>query len=265
MASRGLTPPWPDLIVSCGRRAVPYALAARSASRGRILIAHVQDPRRKAAAFDLVVAMDHDRIRPGPRVIKVSTALHDLTPALLARAAEPWRQRFAALGDSLAGVIVGGDLKGRPFTRDDGGRLLDGLRLMREASGIGFAITPSRRTPRAVRELMHRAFDGDPRVFLWDLVGDNPYRAILGSADRLVVTGDSVSMISEAISTTAPVDVLDLGFPRHAGFLQTLIESGRVRRFSGDAPTSANPVPVNATNQAAAVLRRLLAARGVQA
>ena len=68
-------------------------------------------------------------------------------------------------------------------------------------------------------------------------------------------------MISEAISTRAPVDVMDLGFPRHAGFLQRLVDSGRVRRFTGDPDAPASAVPVNATDEAAAAVRALLQAR----
>jgi mitochondrial fission protein ELM1 len=106
---------------------------------------------------------------------------------------------------------------------------------------------------------LDRTYRDDPAVFLWDLEGANPYRAILGLADRLIVTGDSVSMISEAISTPRSVDVLDLGFPRHAGFLRGLVESGRVRRFTGDPDYPRAAPPVNATQEAAAMVRRRLA------
>ena len=72
-------------------------------------------------------------------------------------------------------------------------------------------------------------------------------------------------MISEAISTPTSVDVLDLGFARHAGFLQTLVDSGRVRRFDGDPGYPRDATPVNATEDAVRMVRRLLAGRSVQA
>ena len=260
----GFDPPWPDLIVSCGRRSVPYALEARRRGAVATTLVHVQDPRGAAPDFDLIVAMSHDRIVAGPGVIKVATALHDLTPAALDRAAAQWRNRLEAL-QPFAGVIVGGDLKGRPFTLGDARRLIDGLKALRGPTPVGprlgLAITPSRRTPVAVRALLTEAFAGDPKVFVWNLEGDNPYRAILALADRLVVTGDSVSMISEAISTTHAVDVLDLGFARHAAFLQTLADSGRVRRFTGDPNFAREAPPIDATNEAADAVRRLIQAR----
>ena len=256
---KSLIAPWPDLLVSCGRRSAGYAIAVRRASGGRTLIVHVQDPRWRADAFDLIVAMQHDSIRPAANVIKVATAVHDLTPEALAEAVDAWRERFARLSRPLTGIIVGGDLRGRPFTRADGERLIAALDRLR--AGGGLAITPSRRTPDAVRALLHAAYGEDPNVFLWDLTGDNPYRGILALADRLVVTSDSVSMVSEALSAPHPVEVFDLDFPRHRQFTQRLVDLGLVRRFTGDPSHPPTTGPVNATANAAAVVKALLQTR----
>jgi uncharacterized protein len=255
------SPPWPDIMVSCGRRSARWALAAKRASGGAILTVHVQDPRRDADAFDFVVAMDHDAIAPSARVMKVATALHDLTPAKLEAAAAAWRDRLAPLGRPLTGVAIGGALRGRAFTTEDGARLIAGLKRVKDGTGGAMAITPSRRTPEAVIGQLNAAFGGDPRVFLWDLTGDNPYRAILASADRLVVTSDSVSMVSEALASGRPVEVLDLGFARHVGFIQELVDLGLVRRFEGDPAPPATKGPVNATLEAAAAVKGLYEAR----
>ncbi|HEY7853155.1 MAG TPA: mitochondrial fission ELM1 family protein [Caulobacteraceae bacterium] len=256
-----LAPPWPDIIVSCGRRSARHALAVRRASGGRTLAVHVQDPRLRSTAFDLIIAMEHDAIRPGGKVIKVATALHDLTPQNLNQAAQTWADRLAPLGHPLVGVTIGGDLKGRPFSLDDGRRLLACLQRLKDGSGSALAITPSRRTPENVLALLADAFAGDPRVFLWDRTGENPYRGILALADRLVVTSDSVSMVSEALAAPHPVEVFDLGFARHVGFIQDLVDRGLVRRFEGDPSPPTAGGPVNATLEAAAAVRVLLQAR----
>ena len=261
LAEGAFAPPWPDLLITCGRRSVSLSMEVRAASAGRTLTVHIQDPRAPPGAFDLVVAMDHDRIAAGPGVIKVATALHDLTSKSLKVEADIWRPRLAPLGHPLVGVIIGGDLKGRPFTLGDARKLLAGLSRLRREAGASLAVTPSRRTPPAVRALLEGAFRGDANVFLWNLAGANPYHAILALADRLVVTSDSVSMVSEAISTPHPVEVFDLGFARHAGFLAGLVASGRVRRFEGDPAPPNSSEPVNATFEVAAVVKRLLQRR----
>jgi len=259
--SDSVGPPWPEVMITCGRRSALATAAARKASRGRTLAVHVQDPKMSAGSFDLVVAMEHDAIKPGGNVIKVATALHDLTPENLAAAGAAWSDRLAPLGRPLVGVAIGGDLKGRPFTHADGCALLAGLKRLRREAHASLAITPSRRTPTAVRERLEEAFADDPAVFIWNLEGDNPYRAILASADRLVVTSDSVSMVSEALATGRPVEVLDLGFARHNSFIQGLADRGLLRRFEGDPVPPPSADPVNATLQAAEAVRLLLQAR----
>jgi mitochondrial fission protein ELM1 len=259
--ARVFSGPLPDILISCGRRSAPYAAALKTASRGRILAVHIQDPRAFRDRFDLIIAMEHDKIAPAFNVIKVATALHDVTPASLAAAAKGWRARFKRLGHPLVGVAIGGDLKGRPFTLDDGRRLLAGLQRLRKEAGAALAITPSRRTPAPVRELLASAFADDPAVFLWDLEGENPYRAILALAERLVVTTDSVSMVSEAIATGRPVELLDLGFRRHVRFVQRLVDQGFARRFEGDPLAFINRGRVDATEIAAAAVRERIAGR----
>jgi uncharacterized protein len=253
--------PWPDVLITCGRRSTALSVALRKASGGRIVTVHIQDPRTSPAAFDLVVAMEHDRIAAGPNVIKVATALHDLTLEKLAAAAALWRDRFEALGRPLVGVAIGGTTRGNVFTLEHGQELIDALKRLRRGAGASLAITPSRRTPPAVNALLQEAFGDDPRVLLWDLAGENPYRGILALADRLVVTGDSVSMVSEALSTPHPVEVFDLRFARYAAFLEGLFERGLARRFEGSLAPPPPTDPVNATIDAAQAVRNLLQAR----
>ncbi|MBA3810199.1 MAG: mitochondrial fission ELM1 family protein, partial [Caulobacteraceae bacterium] len=221
-----LAPPWPDLLVTCGRRSAATSIAVRKASGGRTVTVHVQDPRWRANAFDLIVAMEHDPIPAGPKVLKVATALHDLTPTNLAEAARVWRGRLAPLGRPLAGVMIGGTTQRQVFTLEDGRRLLAGLERLRAEAGAALAISPSRRTPPSIVALLRDAFKNDPRVLVWDLESENPYRGILASADLLVVSGDSVSMVSEALCTSRPVEVFDVRSPNHQAFLDRLVALG---------------------------------------
>jgi len=259
------TPPWPDLMISCSRRAAAVAIAVRRASGGRTLAVHVQNPLTDPAAFDLVVAMDHDGLS-GPNVISVPTALHDVTPARLAAAADAWRARLVRPGRPLVGVVLGGSNRRQPFTVEIAAPLIEGLQRLRGETGAALAITPSRRTPDEVKAAFATRFGGDPEVFLWDMQGDNPYLGILALSDRLVVTSDSVSMISEALATPHPVEVFGPdGGDRHARFLRGLLDKGLVRRFTGDPVAGKAGGPIDATETAAAAVRKLLAARGFKA
>lgn len=255
------SPPWPEILVSCGRRSARWALAAKRASEGQSLAIHVQDPRRDADAFDFVIAMEHDDISEGPNVMKVATALHDLTPAKLDAAANAWRSRLEPLGRPLVGVAIGGTLRGRAFTMADAERLIAGLERVGSHANAALAITPSRRTPGPVISRLQEAFGADPRAFVWNLEGDNPYSGILALSDRLVVTSDSVSMVSEALAAPGPVEIFDLGFARHVAFVQDLVDRRLARRFEGDPSPPETSGPINATVVAASAVKRLLQAR----
>ena len=253
-------PPWPDLVVSCGRRATAVAIAVRRASGGRTLGVHVQNPLTAASAFDLVVAMDHDGLS-GPNVLTVPTALHDVTPARLSAAADIWRGRLAQGDGRLAGVLLGGTTRHHPFTPETAGALIDGLAAMR-AAGWRVAITPSRRTPEPVLTALTTRFAGDGGVYIWDRSGENPYLGILALSDRIVATSDSVSMVSEALATPHPVEVFGAaGGARHGLFLKGLFEKGLVRQFAGDHASGKAGGPIDSTAIAAAAVRRLLEAR----
>lgn len=256
-----IAPPWPDLIVSSGRRSALIAREAKRRAKGALLLVHVQDPRAGVADFDLVVAMEHDGLQ-GPNVLRVATALHDVTPARLAAAAEIWRPRLAQLARPLTGVIVGGPAGSAPFGAEEGRALLARVAQMTSASGGSAAIVPSRRTPDEVLALFAEAAERDRSLWLWRREGDNPYLGVLALADRLVVTGDSVSMVSEALATPHPVEVFTAKLrKRHQGFVANLERRGLVRLCDGQwtAPQS-RPV-VDATAEAAEAVRRLVAAR----
>jgi len=195
----------------------------------------------------------------GPNVMKVATALHGVTPQKLAEAADLWRERLRPSSEPLAGVLIGGPTSGKTFPT---AAFVAALTRLRREGGARLAIAPSRRTPAALIAAIEAAFAGDSGVFIWDRESDNPYLGVLALADRLVVTSDSVSMISEALATGHPVDVF--GQPqndRHAAFLETLIEDGVIVPFTGRGVSLRDTRPVDATDFAAQAVRSLLEAR----
>ena len=138
------------------------------------------------------------------------------------------------------------------------GRLAADLAGMIKRDHVGVVVTPSRRTDPAATAILREALT-PLGGFVWDFTGDNPYFGMLALADMVVVTQDSVSMISEAAATAAPVLVVPLpGKSRRQGlFLDMMLKEGRVRMFDGRyAPWPVTPL--NDTPLAAAEMRRRL-------
>lgn len=250
-----LAAPLPGLAIGCGGMAAAVLAALRGDSRR---VVQVQHPRMDPSRYDLIVVNRHDELT-GPNVIVTRTALHRVTPERLAVEAERWRARFAHLRRPLVAVLVGGSNGRYRLDADVGGRLAADLSAMARRDEVGVMVTPSRRTDPAVTKLLTDALR-PVGGWVWDFAGENPYFGMLALADLIIVTQDSVSMISEAAATAAPVLFAPLpGRSRRQGlFIRTMLAEGRVRPFEGRfAPWPVSPL--NDTPEAAAEMRRRLA------
>jgi uncharacterized protein len=256
-----LAPPWPDILITCGRRSTAVSIAIRKRSKGKTLTVHLQNPQTPLSAFDLVVAHPHDGIE-GENVLLVETALHRVTPEILRDARARFAPIFGDLPSPRLGVLLGGRTKNGGFRASDVEALLRGLD-DHLAQGGSILITPSRRTEAHVTAALRERYAADARVFLWDGSGENPYFGILAFSDRMLVTADSVSMISEAIGTGLPVAVFPLeGLARrHKLLLDRLHELGHVLRFGAPDPVLRPPPLPSATIVAAERIRAMLAER----
>jgi uncharacterized protein len=222
--------PLPELVIGCGGVAAAVGAALRQDSRP---VVQVQHPRMSLRRFDLIVVNRHDELS-GPNVLVTRTALHRATPARLAAATEAWRPRFAHLKRPLVAVMVGGS-NGR-FRLDAAAaeELAGQLAQMMRRDCVGLALTPSRRTDPLAMRILADAL-APLGAWVWDRQGDNPYFGMLGLADAIIVTIDSVSMVSEAVATAAPVLLAKLPgrSRRNALFTDGLLREGRVREFAG--------------------------------
>jgi mitochondrial fission protein ELM1 len=229
VAPGAITPPLPELLIGAGGKAAAVVAALHRRVRGVI----VQHPRMNPRRFDLIVAARHDGIT-GPNVIVTRTALHRATPSRLAAAAAAWGPRLAHLPRPLVAVLIGGTNGRYRLDAAVAGALAAQLAGMMRADKVGLALTPSRRTDPAAMHALTAAL-APLGAMLWDGQGENPYFGLLALADAIVVTADSVSMVSEACATTAPVLVATLpGKSRRQGaFLRGLIDDGRVRPYQG--------------------------------
>lgn len=229
-----LSPPWPKLLIATGRQTVAVALAIKRASAGRTFIVQIQNPAFALSRFDLVVAPRHDEIS-GANVIVTEGALHRVTDERLAREAARFGPLLADLPRPLVAVLVGGSNRQYRFTREAAERLADGLQSLVRRHGAGLAITTSRRTGEENELLLRDALSAD-NAYFWDGGGDNPYFGFLGLCDAIVVTSDSVSMVSEACATGKPVHVFDLegGSEKFRRFHRNLRRREITRPFTGE-------------------------------
>lgn len=241
--------PCPDVVIASGRRAVPYLRAIKQASGGRTYTVFLKDPRGASSIADLIWVPEHDGLR-GPNVVATLTGPHAASPERLDAARQDPDPRLSGLKAPRAAILAGGDSRHHRFTTGDIGRLLLSLQQLAE-SGVALMITPSRRTPEALR-IGLEALARDHGGFFWDGSGSNPYLGMLALADAVVVTTDSANMLGEAAATGRPILTFapSGGHPRLDCMLQALDVRGITRPFNGKLEGGRYP-PLDATPQIA--------------
>ncbi|MBE1237689.1 mitochondrial fission ELM1 family protein [Phaeovibrio sulfidiphilus] len=265
--SDAFEPPWPDVVIACGRRAAMLSLAirreaTRTGSAAPYLV-QILNPGVSPANFDLVLAPDHDNLR-GPNVLTSLGAMHRLTRATLEEGAAAFREPFSALPRPLVAVLIGGTSGAYRFGIQDARRVALQLEDVARDGTVGLVVTTSRRTGEDQRNLMEKALRHLPNVWFWKGDGPNPYMGMLGLADAVMVTEESVSMISEACFTGKPVYTLGLngGSVRFTRFHARMEEEGYTRPFRGALKLWAPPKPLDEAQRLAGVIREKLGIGG---
>ncbi|MEF3365392.1 mitochondrial fission ELM1 family protein [Methylocystis sp. 9N] len=256
--------PYPDIALAAGRRTLPLLRRLKRASGERTFTVYVNAPATGRRAADLIVAPRHDAL-PGDNVVAPLTPANRITLERLAGARAAPDPRLAALPIPRVALLIGGDSRHGAY---GAGQIaeLEHIAASLLAGGYGVMATASRRTPKALREALKRVLVA-PGGFFWDGEGENPYLSILANADSIVVTGDSVNMVGEAVATGASVHVV--APPRRArridAYLGALREAGAIRIWAGAledwpaAPMNATPAIAHAIAEA---YRRFAALRG---
>jgi mitochondrial fission protein ELM1 len=232
IASPLLTPPWPDLLIATGRQSVPASLYLRRVSPVTRRI-QIQNPGIDPRNFDLVIAPSHDSLM-GVNVVETIGALHGVTQARLFREAATLAPMIAALPRPHVGVLIGGANKTCRFGAAEATALAADLVRAAQIAGASLLVTPSRRTGAENIAILKKAFGNTP-AFFWSGEGPNPYFGILGTADVLLVTGDSVNMVTEACASGRPVYIYDLpGKSRKLAKFHARLEAGaHARLYTG--------------------------------
>ena len=249
----------PALAIGCGRQA---ALATRLLRDRGSQALQILDPRIDTRHWDLVIAPEHDALR-GDNVIPMLGSLHPVDDLWLAQARREFAH-IATLPSPHTVLLVGGPSRHVALRDDPFEALLRRLAALARADYGSLSVVASRRTPQRWRELIARLPSDLPGI-RWrdDRDGANPYAGLLGHAQRIVCTPDSVNMLSEAAATLAPVFVWSAGTAngRLHLFLDALRSSGRVRELD-DALASFEAEPLRETARLAVEVRRRLLGQG---
>jgi mitochondrial fission protein ELM1 len=205
-----LAPPWPDLVLTIGRRPSMAALWVGERAGGRARLVLVGKPSGMAERFDLVITSAENQMPPLANLLPISLPLMRVDMAAIEAAGRAWEARLGTLPRPLIGFLIGGPTG--PFVYDASvvRRLLARAAEVAAAGGTPY-LTTSRRTPPAVVAALAEGLPAGARLHRWQPdAEDNPYLGLLGRADGFVVTGDSISMLVEVVRLRRPLAIFEL-------------------------------------------------------
>ena len=224
----------PRLVISSGSRSAAVALWLKQ--RFACHLVHCMSPGLggllRADAYDLLVLPEHDNPPRQSNVFPVLGAPHRVSPLALRHAAGAWHERLAHLPRPHVALMVGGPVRGsdmQPSLAHALGRKVARLTLARGGSVLA---STSRRTGTEASDALAAGLSRAMHVlYRWGEPGENPYLGFLASADAVVVTADSVSMLSEACATAAPVFAAlpEMAGVRHRRLMAALFAGGHAR------------------------------------
>ena len=222
----------PDILISCGKRSIYASLFIKKKSIKRVFSIHIQNPRVNTNNFDIVVAPSHDNVI-GHNVITTDLAINHITSKLLDKHAEKMKDSFGSIQKPICTVFIGGKSRNYKFDQSNVIELAKTLDKVMNNNNVQMFIVFSRRTDKFIKDYLKKKYA--KQNIVWE-GKDNPYLALMHYSKYLICTSDSVSIISESVSSKKPVFIYKLPslkrYNRIDSFLSTLVEKNYVKILS---------------------------------
>ena len=262
-SQKEITEPWPDYVLSISRRTVPVARYIKKQNFRTKLIQLMHPGHTGLKDFDLVVVPEHDKNKEhSDNIHYIIGCPHRVTPKYLSDAKNKWAEKFADLPHPITALIIGGAIKGKPFSKDNALSLGLDVKKFKQQDKGSLLITTSRRTGSESEKIILEQLKDIPQFdYLWGDTSDNPYSGFLACADNIIVTGDSVSMCCEATGTGKPIYLFtgqNWLSDKHMRFVRSLCETGCAVMLDSEYAADFKPQKsLNAAAEVAALIEKL--------
>ncbi len=175
------------ILISCGKKSVKASIYLKKKYKDKIFNIHIQNPKINHNYFDLIVCPEHDNLN-FDNCVSTLLAIHNIK-----------FKRNIRMKNTL-NFIIGGPNKYFKFHRDTQEKILSEIKFLSNKFKVN--VIPSRRTPKELIKGLSK-IDNENIITFDDLFNPSKYGELLSQGSLQVVTWDSISMISEAISSEA--------------------------------------------------------------
>ncbi len=228
-----------DIVISCGSSLQDVNIWIKKENKAKSVL--IMKPSTSHELFDAIILPKHDKAMSSDRVFVTDGALSAMRQEDLSRESQKLRAELSLGGHAKKiGLLVGGDTTKIQFQLALFEKWMQMLHQFSLRQGVEVIATSSRRTPAWAEQVMKHFFL-DKRVCPYLLIANEANRqggvsAILGLSDWVIVTGESMSMISEAVMAGKLVLVIEpwqagtSTKPKYEEYLDRLEREGKIVR-----------------------------------
>ncbi len=220
----------PCLIISCGRRTAPVALGIASRLKIKPFLVQLMYPRAtlKKSLFDLIITPSHDTVPNKNNIFSVLGTPNQIRKQI--KHNKPL-QNSKNLNKPIITVLIGGDHNRYKLTSKIISEIFDYINKKLKNKGT-ILISTSRRTNNKVIDYINSlkiSYSNIKQIYHPNRQKkNNPVINFLKTCEEVVVTGDSMSMVSEACELKKPVRIFynkSICSPKQINFCKNIINN----------------------------------------
>ena len=245
-----------DVIISCGRKSVIPSIHLKNTANKKVFNIHIQDPKVNLNHFDLIVAPEHDAIE-GENVISTKGAIHYLTENEISENKDYLNSFIKKDERKIWALIMGGPTKYYEYSRENIKAIFENLNSLNKQNNFQLVVIPSMRTPKNIIQYAKDYFGENHTVI--ETIDKKAYLSALAISEKIVVTCDSSSMISEAALTGKPIYVANISPKKNDKRFQrfrNLFKELNITRILGEEIENWNYQKLDETNRVANIIKQ---------
>ena len=220
-------PPFPDIIISCGRRTFPLASKLKKNIKPTPKFIHLMYPKysMNIKSADIIFTPNHDNIKNKNNLIRTFGTPNQINNTLK-------KNVPSKISKPILSILIGGNHGRYKMKTDIVKEIIDTVSLRMKQKG-SILISTSRRTSNDIISYLDNIIEKN--ILIKNIYHPktskkkNSLSQMLSLADEIIVTGDSMSMLSESCELKKPVRVFfnkDFCAPKHIQFCKNLINEG---------------------------------------
>ena len=227
-----------EFIVSCGSSLAPVNIFMKKENNARNVVIMKPGVLFGLKKFNFIIVPKHDRIPPRKNVVITNLAPNLVDDKALLSAGEKLKNKLHLVNNRALGLLIGGDNPEFTLSNDILRKVIDEAVKFCESNGTILLVTTSRRTSGEQESILKDALRDNSNCKMLVIANENnpegTIAGILALSDIVLVSGESISMVSEAVSSGKKVIAFNLerkkkGQTKHERVMEGLHKDGYIQ------------------------------------